>query len=203
MRRPLLIPLLLAVALTAGGAPAGAAAPPEHIDIGVAPSKLQMRLVPGQVSHTVLDVFNKGDSPTVLEAYFNDYTISSASAVQFLEPGSLPASAAPWSTLDASVLRMPPHSHRRVELTVTVPKDAALGTHTLAVVFRSRETKSNGNLKYRPAVASLLAAGVQNADGTGLVLKGSAVVRNVDVRWLSLGDVLDSSDKVGAAVDWL
>src|SRR5205085_8931084 len=101
------------------------------------------------------------------------------------------------------VLHMGAQSHRRIVLTVNVPDDAAIGTHTLAVVFRSRQVKSNGNVQYRPAVASLMAAGVENADGTGLVLRGQVVTRSVAVHWLSLKDVWHSSDKVGAAVDWL
>jgi hypothetical protein len=123
--------------------------------------------------------------------------------VVFKPAGSLAQSAAPWSSMSRRVLHMPAHSHRRVLLTVDVPQDAAIGTHTLAVVFRSREVKSNGNVQYRPAVASLMAAGVENADGTGLVLRGQVVTRSVAVHWISLKDVWHSSDKVGAAVDWL
>jgi hypothetical protein len=100
-------------------------------------------------------------------------------------------------------LHLPGHSHQQVQLSVTVPRDAAIGTHTLAVVFRSREVKSDGNVKYQPAVASLMAAGVENADGTGLVLKGDAVTRSVDVDWISLHDVWTANDRVAAAVDWL
>jgi hypothetical protein len=98
---------------------------------------------------------------------------------------------------------MPAHSHRRVLLRVDVPATAAIGTHTLAVVFRSRQIKSDGNLRYQPAVASLMAAGVRNPDGSGLVLRGQAVTRSVSVQWISLRDVWSSSDHLGAIEDWL
>jgi hypothetical protein len=203
MRLRTLASSLVLLALLTGGGSAAGAAPPQALDIGVAPSKLQMRLVPGQTSRTRLDVFNKGDGPAVLDVYFNDYTISTGSVVTFAEAGSQPSSAADWSSLSRRILRMAPHSQRSVELVVRVPEDAAIGTHTLAVVFRTREVQQDGNVRYQPAVASLLAAGVQNADGTGLVMDGTAVVEGIDVRWLSLGDVVAADDTAGAVVDWL
>ena len=164
-----------------------------------------MKLIPGQVAHTDIDIVNKGDKPLTLDAYFNDYTISSASDVRFKPPATLPGSAAPWSSLDQDVLKVPANARFRVTLTIHVPKDAALGTHALAVIFRSRDisTKPGSNVKYRPAVASLLAAGVANPDGSGLVMKGAAKIASVDVSWLSLSDVIDLSDKLGAIGDWL
>lgn len=203
-RHPLLMLCAIAALLVSGGS-AGAAGAPDTLDFGVAPSKLQMKLIPGQVAHTDIDIVNKGDKPLTLDAYFNDYTIGSASDVQFKPPATLPGSAAPWSSLDQDVLKVPADARFRVTLTIHVPKDAALGTHTLAVIFRSRDvsTKPGSNVKYRPAVASLLAAGVANPDGSGLVMKGAATIASVDVSWLSLSDVIHSSDKLGAIGDWL
>ena len=201
MRRPLTLAVLAAALLVTSGSAASAAAP-VTVDNGVAPSKLQMRLVPGQTSHAELDVYNKGTKPVTLDAFFQDYTITQASSVVFKDAGSLAESAAPWSTLNRTVLHIPPQSRRPVQLTITVPSDAAIGTHTLAVVFRSREVKKgSGNVLYRPAVASLLAAGVENRDGTGLVMKGE-VTSTVDVRWISLSSVVHASDKLGALADW-
>jgi hypothetical protein len=203
-RHPLLMLCALAALLATGGS-AGAATTPDTLDFGVAPSKLQMKLIPGQTAHADIDIVNKGDTPLTLDAYFNDYTISSSSDVQFKPPDTLPGSAAPWSSLDQDVLKVPANTRFRVTLTIKVPKDAALGTHTLAVIFRSRDvhTKPGTNVKYQPAVASLLAAGVTNPDGSGLVMKGAAKVASVDVNWLSLSEVVHSSDKLGALGDWL
>jgi hypothetical protein len=203
MRRLITTVTLAALVLAAGSNGALAATQPPPISIGVAPSKLQANLYPGQRYRTVLDIYNKGASRVVLDVYLQDYLISSTSAVSFKPAGSLAESAAPWATLGRSVLRMPGHSHKQVTLSVNVPGDAAIGTHTLAVVFRSREVKTNGNVRYQPAVASLMAAGVENRNGTGLVLRGQAVTRSVDVSWTSLHDVWSSSDHVGAMVDWL
>ena len=171
MRRLILMLALAAALLAALTADAAAAARPP-VSIGVAPSKIQANLIPGQLYKTDLDIFNKGATPVTLDVYLQDYTVSAASAVAFKPAGSLAQSAAPWSTLSTRVLHMPAHSHRRVLLRVDVPATAAIGTHTLAVVFRSRQIKSDGNLRYQPAVASLMAAGVQNPDGSGLVLRG-------------------------------
>ena len=90
-----------------------------------------------------------------------------------------------------------------VLLRVDVRATAAIGTHTLAVVLRPRQVKSDGNLRYQPAVASLMAAGVQNPDDTGLVLRGPAVTRSVSVQWISLLNVWSASDHLGAIGDWL
>ena len=203
MRRMLTILTLALVALPAASTGEAAAAHAPVISIGVAPSKLQANLVPGQVYRTVLDVYNKGANRAVLDVYLQDYTISSASAVQFVPAGSLAQSAAPWATLSSKVLRMAPHGHGQVHLTVRVPNDAALGTHTLAVVFRSRQVRTDGNVRYRPAVASLMAAGIENRDGTGLLLRGAVITRSVDVSWPSLHSIWSSSDHVAAAIDWL
>ena len=114
-RHPLLMLCAIAALLVSGGS-AGAAGAPDTLDFGVAPSKLQMKLIPGQVAHTDIDIVNKGDKPLTLDAYFNDYTISSASDVQFKPPATLPGSAAPWSSLDQDVLKVPANA--------TVPRDA-------------------------------------------------------------------------------
>ena len=202
MRRLILMLALAAVLLAAHTANAAAPARPP-VSIGVAPSKIQANLIPRQLYTTDLDIFNKAATPVTLDVYLQDYTVSAASAVAFKPAGSLAQSAAPWSTLNRKVLHMPAHSHRRVLLRVDVPATAAIGTHTLAVVFRSRQIKSDGNLRYQPAVASLMAAGVRNPDGTGLVLRGQAVTKSVSVRWISLRDVWSSSDHLGAIGDWL
>ena len=80
-------------------------------------------------------------------------------------------------------------------MTVKVPAGIPPGTHTLAVIFRSRTagTGSSG-VRYQPAVASLLAAGVTAADGSGLVMRGAALVQSVDVHWKSLSSVRSPGD---------
>ncbi len=203
MRRIATLLTLALLVMAAGSSSAAAVEKTPPISLGVAPSKLQTNLIPGQLYKTDLDIYNKGGSAVTLDVYLQDYTISKTSAVEFLDPGSLPESAAPWAKLGTTVVSMPGHSHKQVQLSVTVPRDAAIGTHTLAIVFRSRELKSDGNVKYQPAVASLMAAGIENPDGTGLVLKGDVVTRSVDVNWISLHDVWAANDHVGAAVDWL
>jgi hypothetical protein len=202
MRRLITVLILAALALAAGSSSAAASGRPP-ISIGVAPSKLQANLVPGQRYTTDLDLYNKGTTPVVVDVYLQDYTISPESAVVFSRPGSLATSAAPWASLSSDLLRVPAHTRREVRLQLDVPQTAAIGTHTLAVVFRSHQTNTDGTVEYRPAVASLMAAGVQNPDGSGLVLRGRAVTRSVDVSWISLHDVWYASDHTGALMDWL
>jgi len=124
MRR-LILMLALAAALLAALTVNAAAAARPPVSIGVAPSKIQANLIPGQLYKTDLDIFNKGATPITLDVYLQDYTVSAASAVAFKPPGSLAESAAPWSTLNRRVLHMPAHSHRQVLLRVDVPATAA------------------------------------------------------------------------------
>src|SRR4051794_41976169 len=93
MRRLILMPALAAALLAALTADAAAAARPP-VSIGVAPSKIQANLVPGQQYKTDLDVFNKGSAPITLDVYLQDYTVSVASAVGVNPDGRLPQSPA-------------------------------------------------------------------------------------------------------------
>ncbi len=184
----------IALALTAALAASASAAPSTGVNIGVAPSKLQLRLVPGRTAHTVIRVYNKGDRAVSLDVFPQDYSIDAQSTVNFVSPGTLPGSAAPWTTLSAKLLRVPAHSSRALGVTIKVPRNIPPGTHTLAVIFRSRTLSTGAGVRYRPAVASLMAAGVTTAGGGGLVFRGAAVVRSVDVHWKSLSSVRSPSD---------
>ena len=79
MRRLILMLALAAALFAALTADAAAAARPP-VSIGVAPSKIQANLIPGQVYKTDLDIYNKGATPVTLDVYLQDYTISTASA---------------------------------------------------------------------------------------------------------------------------
>ncbi len=195
MRTLILRASFIALAFAAVLAPSAATAKPgTAVNIGVAPSKLQLRLVPGRTAHTVIRVYNKGDAAVSLDVFPQDYSIDAQSTVDFVAPGTLPGSAAPWTTLSATLLRVPAHTSRGVGVTIKVPKHIPPGTHTLAVIFRSRTVSTGAGVRYRPAVASLMAAGVTAADGSGLVFRGAAVVRSVDVHWKSLTSVRSPSD---------
>ena len=187
--------LLITLGLAVWVVPAASAAPGPGVNIGVAPSKLQLRLVPGRTAHTTIRVYNKGDDPVVLDVYPQDYAIDSRSNVTFKTAGSLPGSAAAWTELSRKLLHVPAHASRALGVTVRVPQGVPPGTHTLAVIFRSRTTTTgSGGVRYQPAVASLLAAGVTAADGSGLVMRGAAVVRSVHVHWPSLLSVRSPGD---------
>ena len=160
MRTLILRASFIALAFAAVLAPSAATAKPgTAVNIGVAPSKLQLRLVPGRTAHTVIRVYNKGDAAVSLDVFPQDYSIDAQSTVDFVAPGTLPGSAAPWTTLSATLLRVPAHTSRGVGVTIKVPKHIPPGTHTLAVIFRSR-TVSTGAGSSLPARRRL-------ADGGG------------------------------------
>src|SRR5438132_6339881 len=69
MRRIATLLTLAMLVLAAGSSSAalGAKAPP--ISLGVAPSKLQTNLIPGQLYKTALDIYNRGGSAVTLDVY--------------------------------------------------------------------------------------------------------------------------------------
>ena len=103
MRTAIFRASLIGLALIGASVPAAGAAQPQGVNIGVAPSKLQMRLVPGHTVHTTIRVYDKGDTPVVLDVFPQDYSIDSQSNVIFKQPGTLPGSAATWTTLSNHV----------------------------------------------------------------------------------------------------
>ena len=196
MRR-LSFALLLAVLVPIGGTAPALAARLPAIDIGIAPSKLQLKLIPGHTVHASIQAVNKGGHPVVLNVTAEDYTIDAASNVTFYPEGTLPGSAGPWTAFSTNVLRIPAGQMRTLHLTITVPRTATRGTHTLAILFKSQPiTSASGGLKYQPAVASLLAAAVTSSSGGGLVLRGSLTATDVQVHSLPLWDVRSVSDLV-------
>ena len=122
MRTAIFRASLIGLALVGASVPAAGAAQPSGVNIGVAPSKLQLRLVPGRTAHTTIRVYNKGDTPVVLDVFPQDYSIDSQSNVIFKRPGTLPGSAATWTTLSQPLLRVPAHSSRALGVTVKVPE---------------------------------------------------------------------------------
>ncbi len=192
MRPRHLLPAACALALlTGGGAVAGSA--PATLE--VTPAKLELRLVRGQTARTDLTVANPAAQPVTVDVSLSDYTIDSAGAVRFAPAGSLDASAASWSSLSAQSVRIPARSSFLVTLGMKVPKDATVGTRTLAVILQPR----GGG---QPAVAALVAAGVAHRDGTGLAASGQATVRSVDVEWPSVHDLVTADDHLGAVEDF-
>jgi len=189
---------LLAVLVPLGGttAPALAARLPA-INIGIAPSKLQLKLIPGHTVHTSIRAYNKGTHPVVLDVSAEDYTINAASNVTFYPEGTMAGSAGPWTAFSTDVLRIPAGQMRELGVTITVPRTATRGTHTLAIVFKSHPIAAgSGGLQYQPAVASLLAAAVTSSSGGGLVLRGSVTATDVRVHSLPLWDVRSFSGLV-------
>jgi len=198
MRNTLTVTLLAALLSLGGSTPALASSLPA-INIGIAPSKLQMRLTPGRTAHAVIRAYNKGTRPIVLDVLAEDYSIDATSNITLMPAGTLPSSAASWTSFSPPLLRIGPGQMRQLGVTIVVPPTATVGTHTLAVVFKSRAIVSgSGGLRYQPAVASLLAAGVTNAAGGGLVVRGSVSASSVRVHFMplwhvrSVGDLIDS-----------
>src|SRR4051794_41850225 len=99
MRPLILMPALAAALLAAFTANAAAAAKPP-VSIGVAPSKIQANLIPGQLYKTDLDIFNTGAAPVALDVYLQDYTVSAASAGGVKAPAPPPRAAAPRGAPD-------------------------------------------------------------------------------------------------------
>ena len=199
-RRPIIavLALLLLGALAAVPIAAATDQTTTPLSLGVAPSKLQLRLKPGHTVRANLKIYNKGSKPVTIDVFPQDYTVDMDSNVKFLPAGTLRGSAAPWTTLSETLLKVPAGGYRNVVATIRVPQSIPPGTHTLAVLFRSHTITSAAGLRYQSAVASLMAAGVTDANGGGLVLKAGVIAKSTSVQWKSLLSVRSPSGLIHA-----
>ncbi len=88
---------------------------------------------PGEVLNFTLQVFNPSPDPVEVRVSLGDWTYQPDGQPLFLEPGSLPQSAAPWITFDPPSFRLEGRGRAEVRYTIRVPENAAPGTHWAAL----------------------------------------------------------------------
>lgn len=114
-----IFPLLLPLAL-------GALA---QSTLGVEPPVLLQEAKPGESLTQTLLVHNVGTRPVRVRVSLGDWTYDPMGKIQFLPPGTLKESASPWTAFSPAEFLLGAKESRPLTYTLTLPKDAAPGTH--------------------------------------------------------------------------
>lgn len=105
-------------------------------DIGISPSRLELRARPGDTVSTVITVLKTSGSDQQVATEIDDWTLDVAGEIAFREAGSLDHSASPWLTVDVPEFVLAPGStQQEVRVEVAVPADASLAGTYHSVLF--------------------------------------------------------------------
>ena len=89
---------------------------------------------PGASASGDLALRNNTDSAIDVLVYKRDYTFQAEGNTRYPDPGTTPGSNAAWIQLGVEQLRLPPGEVAQVPWTMTIPADAAAGTHWSVVM---------------------------------------------------------------------
>lgn len=109
--------------------------------VGVDPVAKLFNAAPGQVITQVLNVYNPNPTTQKLRivAYLSDMNIGETGESVYPEAGSLPESLAKWVSFSPSEFELGGQDTKPVRYTVTVPKDAAPGTHWVMLMLEAQD----------------------------------------------------------------
>ena len=125
--RGLLAIVILAIA---AAAPPAALAGGAAVDFAVTPSKLDLRVAPGERSSTTLRVYNQAEVPLRLRNYVQDVDLPPS---DLIGTGDIAFSAAHWARFAERTLTVPPGGAADVGLMIDVPAATPPGGyHALA-----------------------------------------------------------------------
>lgn len=113
------------------------------ISVGVTPTRLEITGAPGEVVNQYFDVVGGDKNSTRIISYLGDWDLDSNGRVRFLTEGENPRSATPWVKINPAEFPVAPGNKRRVQVSVTIPKDAKGEYWTMAYF----EARSNSVLK--------------------------------------------------------
>ncbi len=115
--------------------PASASAAPRTF--GVAPVKLEFKLLPGGTEDKTVYVNDQGNQPLHIDAVVNDYLITRNNQFEFFAPGHLSYSASKWIKVDKTAFDLKAGQQETVNIHVSVPPNAEIGGHYAVVLFRN------------------------------------------------------------------
>ena len=107
--------------------------------LGVEPPVLLQEAQPGESLTQTLLVHNVGTRPVRVRASLGDWTYDPMGKIQFLPPGTLKESASPWTAFSPAEFLLGPKESRPLTYTLTLPKDAAPGTHWGVLFLESED----------------------------------------------------------------
>ncbi len=102
---------------------------PAQSTLGVEPPVLLQEARPGQTLTATLKVTNVGTRPVRVRISLGDWAYDPLGQIQYLPPGSLKESAAPWVSFSPSELLLEARATGTLTYTLKVSENAAPGTH--------------------------------------------------------------------------
>jgi hypothetical protein len=107
------------------------------LSVGVTPTHLEVSGAPGDVITDYFDVIGEEKANSRILSYVGDWDLDAEGHVRFINKGGNPRSASDWVKISPTDFPIPAGNKRRVQVTVTIPKDAE-GEYWTMAFFESR-----------------------------------------------------------------
>lgn len=107
--------------------------------LGVEPPVLLKEARPGESLTQTLMVYNVGTRQVRVRVSLGDWTYDPMGKIQFLPVGTLKESASPWATFSPAEFLLEAKASRPLTYTLTVPQNAAPGTHWGVLFLESED----------------------------------------------------------------
>jgi len=106
--------------------------------VGVSPPRVVLEASPGDTIQGVVVVDHPGnDAPMEVEVGLSDVAVQPSGEPVYLDPGSIPQSAATWISVKPPSFTLAAKESREIRYTVSVPADCPDGTHWAVIFFDS------------------------------------------------------------------
>ena len=106
--------------------------------VGVSPPRVIIDGHPGETIQGMVVVDHPGnDAPMEVEVSLSDVIVQPSGEPVYLDPGSIPQSAAPWIAVEPRTFVLSPKETREIRYSVHVPEDCSDGTHWAVIFFDS------------------------------------------------------------------
>ncbi len=106
--------------------------------VGVSPPRVVIEAHPGDTVQGVVVVDHPGnDAPMQVDVSLSDVIVHPSGEPVYLDPGSIPQSAATWISVAPPSFTLAPKEVREIRYAVHVPQDASDGTHWAVIFFDS------------------------------------------------------------------
>ncbi|WP_457629866.1 P pilus assembly protein, chaperone PapD [Oceanithermus sp.] len=106
--------------------------------VGVSPPRVVLEAQPGETVQGVVVVDHPGsDAPMQVDVSLSDVIVQPNGEPAYLDPGSVPQSAALWISVAPPSFTLAPKETREIRYSVHIPPGCASGTHWAVIFFDS------------------------------------------------------------------
>ncbi len=180
MRRPLGVTaaLLVMASLVMGSAAAADNAVDPIVDFAVSPSRLELRVEPGDALEVPIEVLNRGTTLT-LDTYVEDIGIPLG---ELVDPDELAFTASRWVTFAAPTLAVEPAATGQALLRIAIPETTPSGGYHAFAFFQSRPIEGGHGIVPAGRIGITLLLEVAPGDKE-LVRAARVSEEKLSVRW--------------------